>query len=274
MGTPYRPTVDDADRRVETWLEHDSWGRAPLLELLGGDAPWERLVVVAAHPDDESIGAGGLIIAAHALAIPIYLVLLTAGEASDTTVTDGSHHALAQLRLKEMGCAVEHLAPGTPVVFLGAQDGQVASCEDKIAANLVESVGAGARTLVAAPWRHDRHPDHEAAGRAAATACAATGAGLLEYPVETWLRGLPADLPWEQLVRVDLDEERRQRKAEAIACHVSQVPVMTGRTLPNRFDHIVAGPEQYVATFAHAADGAIDRADRAGRAGQSVDAAT
>ena len=41
-----------------------------------------RLVVVAAHPDDESLGAGGLIAAARAAGLAVYVVLLTAGEGS------------------------------------------------------------------------------------------------------------------------------------------------------------------------------------------------
>ena len=37
--------------------------------------------------------------------------------------------------------------------------------------------------VLAAPWRHDPHPDHRACGRAAATVAAERGLPLLEFPV-------------------------------------------------------------------------------------------
>ena len=55
---------------------------------------------------------------------------------------------------------------------------------------------AGERTLLAAPWRHDGHPDHEAVGRAAAVAARRTDARLVEYPVWMWHWGTEQDLPW------------------------------------------------------------------------------
>ncbi len=231
--------------RALTWGDHPSWGSAPLLELDRDGQPCERLVVVAAHPDDECLGAGGLIASAHRGGLAIYLVLLTAGEAA---LTDGSRHALATLRLEEMRCAVEVLAPGTPVVFWGATDGRLAECEQQVAASLVELVGPGERTVVVAPWRDDGHPDHDAAGRAAAHACAVSGARLLEMPIRLWLDRDPADAPWSQMVRLELDDEVRARKAEAIGCHASQMsPEQIGS---ERFAHLTAASEHYVVAVA------------------------
>ena len=232
------------DSAAQAWHAHPSWGQVPAVRLEHGGEPLQRVVVVAAHPDDESLGAGGLIGTAHRAGLPIYLVLLTAGEAADPSITDGSHHALAQLRLREMGCAVERLAPGTPVVFLGAQDGRVEECEEMIAANLTEAVGAGSHTLVVAPWRDDPHADHRAAGRAAARAAAAGGARLLEYPVRLWLDQGPDAAPWTDMVRLDLDEELRVRKADAVACHASQFRPPAGG--PWRFEHVTGPVEHYV----------------------------
>ena len=233
------------------WSAHESWGRVPLLDLAGADPGYDRLMVVAAHPDDESLGAGGLIASAHRAGIGVYLLLLTAGEAADPAVAGGSHHELARMRLHEMECAVECLAPGTPVVFLGAQDGQVAECEDKIAAVLTEMLGPGSRTLLAAPWSNDGHPDHEAAGRAARTAAAASGARLVEYPVRLWLDRGPEQAPWPDMVRLDLDDERRGAKREAIACHLSQMRQRDGGS--RSLAHLTGESEHYVVTPVSAA---------------------
>jgi LmbE family N-acetylglucosaminyl deacetylase len=62
---------------------------------------------------------------------------------------------------------------------LGQPDGGID--EDALAAALEPLLGPGRWCL--ATWRADGHPDHEAVGRAAARACTATGARLLEYPV-------------------------------------------------------------------------------------------
>ena len=230
------------DDEVLGWQDHPRWGRVPLLDLDEGPG-WERLVVVAAHPDDESIGAGGLIARAHARGLAVYVALLTAGEAADATVADGSRHALARLRLGEMEQAVAGLAPGAPVAFLGAQDGRVEDCEQQVAGYLTETLGQGSRTLVAAPWREDPHADHRAAGRAAAAAARAAGARLLEYPVRLWLDAGPQDAPWDRFHRLDLAETEREAKRAAIAAHASQLraPGPGGRLA-----HLAGSAEHYV----------------------------
>ncbi len=127
----------------------------------------DRLVVVAAHPDDESLGAAGLMRTAHRAGVAVHPVLLTAGEHSHPDLTTA----------------------------------------------LVDIVGDGRHTLLVAPWRHDGHPDHEAAGRAAAAAARRTGARLLEYPLWLWHHTAPDDLPeahWAGLRGLPLDGGDRE----------------------------------------------------------------
>jgi LmbE family N-acetylglucosaminyl deacetylase len=233
------------------WRSHEHYARVPELDL----APFRRLVVVSAHPDDESLGAGGLIATAHARGIPVYVVLLTAGEASQSPSPGLTRHALATLRLAEMVNALARLAPETPLAFLGAPDGGVAGCEQQITTSLTELLGDDATTtLVAAPWRRDGHPDHDAAGRAAAAAARATGATLVEYPVWFWSEGEPATAPWDDMVCLTLTAEAREAKTEAIQCHASQVGPPAKRserrpTLPGRvLAHFAGFHEHFVTT--------------------------
>ena len=247
---------DRIDRRAdaETWLHHPSYGGTRRLELTHGAQQCTRLVVVAAHPDDESLGAGGLIATAAAAGLPVYVVLLTAGEASPYAAPSKTRHALATLRLAETENALARLAPENLLAFLGAPDGEVATAEDQIARSLTELLGDASRTLLAAPWRHDGHDDHDAAGRAAARAAADSGARLIEYPLLAWTHLDPDDFPWHHAACLGLSDQAREQKAEAIRAHASQVrstglhgdsPPLPGRVLAHfqsPFEHYVETP--------------------------------
>ena len=207
---------------ADDWRSHPCWGTVAPLEMVSDEGrTFTRLVVVAAHPDDESLGAGGLIATAHEAGLFVYVVLLTAGESYPHQRL--GRHALATLRLSEVQSAIGFLAPDAPVVFLGASDGEVARYESEVAASLTDLIGDGSRTLVVAPWRHDGNDDHDAAGRAAADAAKLSGARLVEYPLWAWYRLRPPEAPWPQMRRVDLKGRVREAKEQAIAAHVSQV---------------------------------------------------
>ena len=85
-------------------------------------------------------------------------------------------------------------------------------------------------TWCAATWRGDGHPDHEAVGRAAATAVERTGAVLVEYPVWMWHWALPGDpdVPWYRAHTVPLDTRRHRTQKRCGA--VLSKPVRAGRS--------------------------------------------
>lgn len=250
----YHPSVSGLHISSAEWRTHPSYGAVPDIALANDDRACTRLVVVAAHPDDESLGAGGLIATAAAAGLSVYVVLLTAGEASPFASPTKTRHALATLRLAEMENALARLAPDNFLVFLGAPDGQVGKSEEQIATSLADLLGDGGQTLLVAPWRHDGHDDHEAAGRAAAEAARISGARLLEYPLLAWTTTAPDEMPWADMRRLELPEELMDRKAAAIRAHVSQVRAAGQHAggeapLPGRVLAHFAGPfEHYVET--------------------------
>ncbi len=181
-----------------------------------------RVVVVGAHPDDETLGAGGLLHTASAAGLRIQVVSATAGEGSHPRSPTHAPARLAEVRLDELHRATSLLAPEAQVTCLGLPDGDVAAHEEALTARLVEVVGTdGADVVLCAPWRGDCHPDHEAVGRAAATAAERTDALLLEYPVWWWHWGSPDELP--HLARLSLGATARDAKRSAVAAHASQV---------------------------------------------------
>ena len=185
----------------------------------------DRLVVVGAHPDDETLGAGGLVHLAGRSGWEVLVVSATAGEGShpaSPTHDPGRAGDPAPRRARAGG---RRCSPASAeVVCLGHPDGSLADLEEALVAAIVAAVGlAGERTLLAAPWRHDGHPDHEAVGRAAAVAARRTDARLVEYPVWMWHWGTEQDLPWPDARVVRLDDTARAAKRAAVAAHASQV---------------------------------------------------
>jgi LmbE family N-acetylglucosaminyl deacetylase len=219
-------TVSD----VDLGTPESVWSSSPVLHGLAPLAlvAGRPLVVVAPHPDDEILGAAGLMLAAHDLGADIMVVAVTDGEASHPG-TSWTGARLAARRRAESREALDRLGlAGTEVVRLGVPDGGVAAYEQRLRDRLRELVPGDA--YVATTWRGDGHPDHEATGRATAGAAAATGATLIEHPIWAWHWATPASgLPFEQAVRLDLDEDVRLAKVGAIAAFTSQIAPMGPR---------------------------------------------
>lgn len=183
-----------------------------------------RVVIVAAHPDDESLGAGGLIAMAVAMGVPTSLLVATVGEGSHPASPTHSPATLARLRRRELATAAAVLGLAeSAVTTMAIPDGRVAGHPDEITAAIVDLVGDGRDTLLVAPYRADGHPDHEAMGRCAAAAAHRTGAMLAEYPIWLWHAGHSRDMPWDRLVRLPIAPTAQEAKRAALTCHASQV---------------------------------------------------
>ncbi len=120
--------------------------------------------------------------------------------------------------------------------------------------------------MVVAPWRRDGHPDHEAAGRAAAAAARRTGADLWEFPIWFWHWGLPAEAPWTLLHPFALDEPAVRAKAQAVEAHVTQVQPLSALSgdetllVPEMLAHFEGSHEHFLRTAsADCVDDSLDR---------------
>jgi LmbE family N-acetylglucosaminyl deacetylase len=182
-----------------------------------------RLVVIAAHPDDETLAAGGLIQAAHAAGADVELVVATDGEAAFPGQDGDARAELAAARRGELDRALAaHGLAGVPVHRLGLPDSGLAERAGELAERL-RPLLAGADAYLA-PWTGDPHPDHAAAGRAAAEAAPVTAHGL-EYPIWMWVRCAPDDpgIPWDRAFHHDLTPGQRARKLRAVRCFDTQL---------------------------------------------------
>lgn len=205
-------------------LWQDELRRRPI-EALDDDI--DLLVVVAAHPDDETLGAAGLMSRVAGRGIPVIVVVATDGEGSHPTSPTSTPEELAERRRIETARAVSVVAPGSDIHFLGLPDGQldqrVADLRHALAAIVETADASPERTLVAAPWSGDGHRDHRITAEACAAVCAERGMSIIGYPIWAWHWGRPEDLPWARSRAVRLDEREAAAKRRAIACHATQI---------------------------------------------------
>ncbi|WP_235492721.1 MULTISPECIES: bifunctional PIG-L family deacetylase/class I SAM-dependent methyltransferase [unclassified Leifsonia] len=209
------------------WAHADRWQRLPRYS-----GPTEHLVVLAAHPDDETLGAGGLIENAGRDGARITIVVATDGEGSHPASPTHTPWQLSRIRRREMRKAIDHLAPDAEIHHCEIADGRLSEHVDEVTACIVSVIEeAGTSATIVAPWNGDGHPDHRAAAEGARAAAEKTGSEFLEYPIWMWHWGRPDDdgLPWGDMVAIDLDPETRMAKSSALIEHLSQTAPLSDR---------------------------------------------
>ncbi len=208
-----------------------------------GAALARSCLVLAPHPDDETLGCGATILRKRELDAPVWVVLATDGRHSHRR-PGLSAAALGRWREREGVEACRRLGvPPERVIRLGYEEGRL----DAQRSSLTARLGALVRELrpeeVRVTSGLDRHPDHRALHRAAVD-LASRGSfegTLLEYPVWFWRRrwywtwaaraaAAAADRPWrvgplERLCAPWLvaTEGYLARKRHALLAHATQM---------------------------------------------------
>jgi LmbE family N-acetylglucosaminyl deacetylase len=211
---------------AEAYLNHvREFPLADLADLTHG-LPF---IVLSPHPDDESLGVGGLIAMACRAGQSVDVVVLTDGSASHPKSKLYPRERLIETRHVEVERAAQVLKlPIDRVHHFGMQDSSVPThgqvFEDAVTriSEIIER--SGAKTLFVT-WWGDPHCDHEAASLIAEEVRDQFPlVRLLAYPIWGWhLRPsvrVSAKPPsgW----RIDITEERSVKRA-AIAAHASQM---------------------------------------------------
>ncbi|MGI4788704.1 MAG: PIG-L deacetylase family protein [Janthinobacterium lividum] len=196
---------------------------------------WGPTLVVAPHPDDETLGCGGAIALLSALNLPVNVLFISDGKGSHPNSRQYPPSALRDLREQEAREALEMLgaAPSAPI-FLRLPDGSVPG---EHAVDFAEAVALCRSILedfkpqtVLMPWRRDPHPDHRATSQImrAALGGISDGPRILEYPIWAWERAAPEDVPHADEVRafrLDIGKVTDVKRS-AVAAHRSQVTHM------------------------------------------------
>jgi LmbE family N-acetylglucosaminyl deacetylase len=195
-----------------------------------GIADWlagRRPLVLAPHPDDESLGCGGMIAAACAAGLHPVVIILTDGAASHPGSREFPPEKLRDLREAEAARATALLGlPPANLRFLRQPDTRLANAGPTFDALIDDIISIGQALgcgMIVGPWAGDPHCDHQAAACLASAAAARTGWALRSYPVWGWLRDgaetfvEPRAGGWRLDIAAQLEAKQR-----AIAAHVSQ----------------------------------------------------
>lgn len=213
---------------------------------LTGDVHRRRILVVAPHPDDETLGCGALLATATAAGGAVTVVVVTDGARSHPVEAGGPD--LVGVRAAELRAATAALGvAGCDVVELGLPDGELSAAYADLVARLVDVVRTHQPDDVFATAAGEPHPDHDAVGRAVREAVPAAGgtARIWEYPVWLWaswpvsrqvpprrgLRELRALLAGRRVAAVST-RAVLARKRDALAEYRSQLGGSAGGGLP------------------------------------------
>lgn len=173
-------------------------------QLLSLD-PYQRVLVLVPHPDDEALGCGGLLALLAKAAAQIQVVLVTDGA--------GAPHGdpnLANARRSEFLSSLEVLGITCVPEFWCIPDGSVESSVD-LNANIQRAVDIYRPQLIICPWDRDLHPDHATIGRSIRQLAKRMSVDVLYF--EVWAPLNPTHL-------VDITSVI-QIKRRAIDCHSS-----------------------------------------------------
>jgi LmbE family N-acetylglucosaminyl deacetylase len=185
-------------------------------------------IVIAPHPDDESLGCGGLITDACRQGLRGKVVIVSDGAGSHPNSKAYPSNRLTSLREEEAkrAGAVLGLKP-EDILFLRLPD-RFVSFEGEEAERAIGAIVDGVRAIGAGSlfvsWRHDPHCDHQASYEIARQVQDRVGGlGLFEYVV--WGHTLPPSAavgPFRGGFKIRVDDEALRKKRRAIAAHRSQ----------------------------------------------------
>ncbi len=174
-----------------------------------------RVLVIAPHPDDETIGCGATLALHAELHDPIHVVFLTAGTSGDPTGTEDKA-AYAALREREARAAAAVLGI-TTLEFWGHPDNfQVNENDLRTIEPRVDDLFARVRPdVVYAPHLGDQHSDHYVAAVLVKRALARSRSTARAFGFEVWSAHAAT---WV----VDVSRVYAT-KMKALACYASQL---------------------------------------------------
>lgn len=191
-------------------------------------------IVLAPHPDDESLGCGGLIAMLRNKDADVVVVVTTDGSQSHPNSKLFPPYRLTSIRKLEVENALKILGvKNTEIIFLGGKDASLPMSHqpgfDSLLEKLTVIIKQRKPQLILVPYELDPHCDHRATWQLLNEALKnAEPTKVWEYPI--WLYELAEqnDIPKlapSELKKLNI-ENFLDAKKKAIASHISQTTKM------------------------------------------------
>lgn len=148
-----------------------------------------RVLIVAPHPDDETLGCGGAIAGLRSRNDSVQVLVVSDGTLSHPRSRKFPAPILRQLREQETLDALQILGvESAAVTFLRLPDGSIEDYRSATINRVMNYLQATTPTTIFLPWRCDPHPDHRATWQLIhqATATLSIAPRMLEYPIWDW----------------------------------------------------------------------------------------
>lgn len=189
--------------------------------------PGQRILVLAPHPDDESIGCGGTLKKCVTAGLDVRVIVLTDGRHGSLQIRQlpdndpektGLQKNLIDTRQAETRAAMQQIGV-KQILFLNAIDSQLTQDVARIAEALAHELDKWQPDTIILPFITDRHADHFATNRCLIQACSQLGKNfttkLTCMGYETWS-------PIYANVLIDISATI-QIKLKSIQCYHSQL---------------------------------------------------
>jgi LmbE family N-acetylglucosaminyl deacetylase len=189
-------------------------------------------LLLVPHPDDETLGCGGLIATAASHGLDMRVAFLTDGGGSHLGSPTWSRERLVEVRREEALLATGRLGvDGRHVEFLGWPDGHPFVAGDAAFEATIMRLEALCRDLapcsIWATWEREPHADHRAAAEVADALAKRLPARPQRLSYLVWGWQLPALSEAEQVLRIDCANTEQKRRS-ALACHLTQTSSLIG----------------------------------------------
>lgn len=161
-----------------------------------------KTLIVAPHPDDETLGCGGAIALLQHFGNPIQVLVISDGTASHPNSVKYPEQKLRSLRQQETLRALGTLGvESSAVTFLGLKDSAVPTPGktgfEQAVADCSTYLNTFQPEIIILPWRRDPHGDHCASWRIIQNAVKdlSISPRILEYPIWSWEQAEIDDIP-------------------------------------------------------------------------------
>jgi LmbE family N-acetylglucosaminyl deacetylase len=216
------------------------------------------VLVIAPHPDDETLGCGGTVSLFSSEGVRVHVAIISDGAASHPNHPIVEPQQLADRRRTEALRATSILGvDARKVHFLGAPDGRLPTMKLSLRNQVVSRLAALIREIgpkaVLLPLRSDGSTEHDAVYRLAGMALRENGnhPRLLEYPVWAWRNPQLLVLPMllsRNVWSIDISAFGGKKAAamESYASQLLPIPPDVNAALPSDFVEEFRYPTEYL----------------------------